>query len=328
MSMESSPDTTKPSPSDGLVFSIVTPTLNVERTIREAVESVLGQDDGTGRQDWEHLVLDGGSEDGTLQILSEYPHLRVISEKDDGLYDAMNRGARLARGQFLLFLQGDDWLLPGALEVFREAMRTSAGAEPDLLCGGAEAVLEDGSTKWSRSGGRDGEFSLENLVLGEPMVNAKVYGRGFFEALGGFSTEFRLASDREFLLRALARNPVVREVNAVVYRYRWHEGSRTMSEGNQLSTRLNEENTAVCERFLQKGVHSWRGVLRQWHRALTVQAAMVALEEFAVRRWFRAAGRGTRWSPFWILAFATEVLRCLPGFIGRGFRTRSRQWKK
>jgi glycosyltransferase involved in cell wall biosynthesis len=69
-------------------ISVVTPGFNSVTTIRDAIETVLRQD----YKEWEHIVMDGGSKDGTLEILKNYPHLNSVSEKDEGHYHAMNKG--------------------------------------------------------------------------------------------------------------------------------------------------------------------------------------------------------------------------------------------
>lgn len=92
-------------------ISIVTPSFNQGEYIAETIESVIAQD----YPNLEHIVMDGGSTDSTLEVLKRYPHLKVISEPDRGQSDAINKGFRLATGDIWGFLNSDDTLLPGAL---------------------------------------------------------------------------------------------------------------------------------------------------------------------------------------------------------------------
>ena len=85
-------------------LSIITPTLNRAHFLEEAIESVRAQD----FPDCEHLIVDGGSTDGTLEMLARHPHLRVVSEPDRGLYDALNKGLRLGSGEIVGLLNSDD----------------------------------------------------------------------------------------------------------------------------------------------------------------------------------------------------------------------------
>ena len=87
-------------------ISIITVTYNAEATIERTMESVAQQ---TYRE-FEHLVIDGASKDKTVEIAHRYPHATVISEPDKGLYDAMNKGLKMATGDFLCFLNAGDKL--------------------------------------------------------------------------------------------------------------------------------------------------------------------------------------------------------------------------
>ncbi len=91
-------------------ISIVTPCLNDARFIDDAIRSVLDQ----GYPNVEHIIIDGGSTDETLTILKRYPHLKWISEPDQGLTDALNKGLRRATGEIIGWLNSDDYYLPGA----------------------------------------------------------------------------------------------------------------------------------------------------------------------------------------------------------------------
>ena len=92
-------------------FSVITPCLNRVQLIGATIESVIAQD----YPNFEHWIIDGGSKDGTLDLLKRYRHLRVVSEVDRGVYDAMNKGIRLATGEIVVLLNSDDLLARGAL---------------------------------------------------------------------------------------------------------------------------------------------------------------------------------------------------------------------
>ena len=97
--------------SSGPKISIVTPTFNGMATLRETIESVLAQD----YKNWEHIVIDGGSTDGTVDLLRTYSHLQWVSEKDRGHYHAMNKGIERASGDVVAILNADDCYRPYAL---------------------------------------------------------------------------------------------------------------------------------------------------------------------------------------------------------------------
>ncbi|MDY0302375.1 MAG: glycosyltransferase [Candidatus Moranbacteria bacterium] len=93
-----------------LKISIITPSYNSGDFIERAIKSVLSQD----YKNWEHIVIDGGSNDNTIDILKKYKHLDWISEKDDGQADAMNKGFLKSKGDIIVYLNADDYFFPGA----------------------------------------------------------------------------------------------------------------------------------------------------------------------------------------------------------------------
>jgi glycosyltransferase involved in cell wall biosynthesis len=128
----------------GPKFTIVTASYNSIHTIRETIESVVSQD----FKDWEHWVIDGGSKDGTIDLVKEYPHIKWISERDGGLYEAMNKGIERASGEILLMLNSDDRLTPGALR--RVAESFEAHPEWDAAFGDIIYVDNDGNEIYRR----------------------------------------------------------------------------------------------------------------------------------------------------------------------------------
>ena len=118
-------------------ISVVTPCFNGISTIRETIESVRRQD----YPEWEHIVFDGGSTDGTVKLLQEYPHLLWTSEKDEGHYHAMNKGIERATGEVVAVLNADDCYRPGALRAVGEAF----AAHPDWDGLFGDVVFVDGT---------------------------------------------------------------------------------------------------------------------------------------------------------------------------------------
>jgi glycosyltransferase involved in cell wall biosynthesis len=308
----------KPEP----LFTIVTPTLNASGTVEEAISSVLAQG-----VPCEHLVMDGGSSDRTVEIASSFPQCTVHSGRDRGLYDAMNRGAFFARGEWLVFLQADDWLPEGALKAWHAAIEANPNAE--VITGSAEAVRQVGEgiveREWRKTDAHFKELTVENLALGEPMINARTIRKSLFKKVGPFDLAYSLASDRDFLLRLAIARPPSAAIEAMTYRYRWHEGSRTMNAGNSLSRRLTAENLAIARKHLADP--SWgaedKRALVEWHSRQSVQAAMCAIEAFDPLGFLRVIPAALRRNPAWLVAFAVEFVHGLAGWFGRGFRTRS-----
>ena len=94
-------------------ISVITPVLNGAKYIEQAIQSVLKQN----YIDFEHIIIDGGSTDGTIDILSKYPHLVWYSEIDSGQPQAMNKGFSIAKGEIIVYLNCDDYFESNALEI-------------------------------------------------------------------------------------------------------------------------------------------------------------------------------------------------------------------
>ena len=304
------------------LFTIITPTLNASSTLEDAICSAMGQG-----IECEHLIMDGCSSDRTLEIAHSFPHLTVHSGRDRGLYDAMNRGTFFARGEWLIFLQADDWLPEGALAAYTAAIGKNPTAE--ILTGSAEAVHQIGEnlweTRWQRTSEADKALTFENIALGEPMLNARAIRKSLFKKADPFDLAYSLASDRDFLLKLASLQPSAATVDTFTYRYRWHEGSRTMNTGNALSRRLTAENLAIARKHLSGPARTVKdkNALRAWHSRQSTQAALCAIEAFDPIGILRVIPQAISLDPLWPLDFAAEFARCFTGWVQRGFRTKS-----
>ena len=147
---------------------------------------------------YEFLVIDGGSTDDTLAHLrAQGPALRYVSEPDEGIYDAMNKGIRLTSGKFLYFLGAGDRLLPGVLEAVAAEIRKLPGqgqtSRPTLLYGNVD---------WSHySRPYDGHFNRSKLLRRNICHQAIFYQRSVFERLGFYNTKYPSLADWEFNIR-------------------------------------------------------------------------------------------------------------------------------
>lgn len=135
-----------------MLVSIITVCRNSERTIRNTIESVLGQT----YPEIEYIIVDGLSTDHTLDIVREYEEkfrekgytYRIISEKDNGIYDAMNKGIRAASGELVGMINSDDWYEPIAVETAAAAFLEE---QYDLFYADLNLLKEDGNVMVKRS---------------------------------------------------------------------------------------------------------------------------------------------------------------------------------
>jgi glycosyltransferase involved in cell wall biosynthesis len=187
--------------------TIIIPTLQAEKTLQRSVESVLEQQFG----DFEILIMDSLSRDRTLAIAGAYAEkddrLRVISEPDKGIYDAMNKGIEKARGQWILFLGSDDRLNDKDVLAF-------FAAQPDL---DSVDMVYGNVVSPSYKGVYDGPFSYPKL-LGRNMPHQAIfYKKSLFELIGGYTIHYRGHADWEFNIRCFSDDRVrIQYMNRIV----------------------------------------------------------------------------------------------------------------
>lgn len=178
-------------------ISVITVCFNAVNTIADTLVSVATQD----HPDIEHIVVDGASTDGTLEVVKHHgQHVaRVISEPDQGIYDAMNKGLGLATGDVIGFLNADDvYANNGVLERIAAIMEREG---LDALFGDAEFVSPDRPDQPLRRY-RSERFRPERIAWGwMPAHPALFLKRNVYERFGKFRTDYRIAGDFELVAR-------------------------------------------------------------------------------------------------------------------------------
>jgi|SRR5450830_105365 len=185
-------------------ISVITAVYNCQKTITQAIESVLSQ----SYPEVESVVIDGASTDGTLAILESFrPRLgKLISEKDRGIYDALNKGISEATGDVVGFLHSDD--LYQDAHVLEKVARAFEDPEVDAVYGDLVYVKHDDIKQVVRYW-RSGAFSQDALSNGWMPPHPTFYvRRSVYEKLGGFDTRYRIAADYDTVLRFLGANKI------------------------------------------------------------------------------------------------------------------------
>ena len=180
-------------------FSIVTATYNSEKTIRDTIESVLIQ----SLDDYEYLIIDGGSKDATITIVEEYVpkfggKMRYISEPDKGIYDAMNKGFKIAKGDILALINSDDFFYDSfALEKVADCfnLHKEVDAVYADLCYVSQYDKDKVVRKWVT--GEQRPFK-RGWLPAHPTFYVK---RSAYEKYGYFNLDYQLAADFELMLR-------------------------------------------------------------------------------------------------------------------------------
>ena len=184
------------------LFSIITICYNSARTIERTIKSVLAQT----FTDYEYIIVDGVSKDNTLEIVNQYKdafgdRIRIISEPDKGIYDAMNKGIRAAQGKIIGIVNSDDWLESDTLETANTAFKENDNCEDCLYCGGIKFVTEHN------------EIVEKPVNLNAFYKNAKYHlmvgirhpatfvPKQVYDKLGCFDSRMKISADRDFILR-------------------------------------------------------------------------------------------------------------------------------
>ncbi|MER8548327.1 glycosyltransferase [Mesorhizobium sp. M1169] len=185
-------------------FSIITAVLNREATLAEALESLAEQ----RYDDYEHIVQDGGSTDGTLRILNNYagPKQHLVSESDHGIYDALNRALARSTGDFIGLLHSDDRLAhPDVLLRVAQCFESSGA---DAVYGDLDYVSAMDTSRVIRRW-RSGEYHPSRLRRGwMPPHPALFLKRHVIEKWGGYDTTYRIAADYDSILRYFGKGNI------------------------------------------------------------------------------------------------------------------------
>lgn len=211
------------------LVSIITATYNSGIDLEKTILSVLVQ----SYENIEHIIVDGGSKDGTMEVLKKYSYnskVRWISESDEGISDAFNKGLLMAQGEYINFQgAGDCFATDDAIEKIMQGV----DKEKDLLiCGRIKRVTEVGELKYISTL----DFKKWKLLYKMGLPHQALFtNKIFFEKFGVFDLSCKYAMDYDLLLRAYAKFPEVILRDVVVSG--WKEGG--VGQGNTAAV-LNE----------------------------------------------------------------------------------------
>jgi glycosyltransferase involved in cell wall biosynthesis len=180
-------------------ISVITVCKNAKDTIKKTIDSILSQT----CPEYEIVVIDGGSDDGTLDILEQYgDKINLTSEPDNGIYDAMNKGLRKITGDIILFLNADDYL--SSEDVFQVvADKYQSNPELGILWGNVSLVSQDKKTFQEEK--YDYIKSSLDMACSNICHQAIFYKKELFEKYGYYDESFKVLADWDFNIRALVQ---------------------------------------------------------------------------------------------------------------------------
>ena len=253
-------------------ISIVTPCLNAAATIGRTLDSVASQ----GYPEVEHVVVDGGSTDGTLELLAQFPEVKVVSEPDEGLSDAVNKGIALASGELVGWLNADDWYLSGALAAVGDAADANPRAE--WFTGGCP-IVDGGGNEIRR-----GVTAYKNFLLGRysfPLYLSQNFiscpatftRASALEAVGPLRLDYSYSMDYDLFLRLARRgDPIILRRDLAVF---------VMAEGTKSMTGFDKQ---FSEHAAQARAHGEGHPLSVAANSVVSQLIIVAYRLFRVAR--------------------------------------------
>jgi glycosyltransferase involved in cell wall biosynthesis len=229
-------------------FTIITPNLNYAHFLSECLESVASQP-GVA---CEHLVLDGGSTDESLEVASQFPHATWISESDRGMSDAINKGFDRATGEWVMWLNADDKLKPDILASCLSILNRS---NADVVYGDWEFIEENGETlRKIRSPGWSQWVHIHHqCLIGSTATFLR--RRSTIEASFRLRTDFHYVMDGEFYARLAQAGRKFERMPLTISDFRLHEKNashRHLDPGRNLDSILRAEIQHVESRAIRR----------------------------------------------------------------------------
>jgi glycosyltransferase involved in cell wall biosynthesis len=284
-----------------VLVSVVTPSYQQGRFIERTLESVLGQHQPAGTI--EHIVMDGGSTDGTVEILERWrERISFASGPDDGQTAAVNAGLAMARGEILAYLNSDDVYREGAVAAALAAFERDPSA--DVVYGDADFI--DADDRFIRPYPTE-EWSLQRLALVCFLCQPAVFfRRRVFEQFGPLDATLHYCMDYEYWLRLGLRGARFLHIPVRLAGSRLHPEAKTLRSPKEAHTEIND----MLEKHIGKIPDSWcsnyayavldgRGLARSTRRDYLARVALLAV------------GAAFRWNGF----PSMSLLRTLTGSL-------------
>ena len=189
---------------EAIKISIITPCFNSAKTIQDTLNSVLAQ----GYENLEHIIVDGKSTDGTLDIVNEYKEkapyeVKIISEKDNGIYDAMNKGIRMATGELVGIINSDDWYEPDAIE---KTLRTFQHQKYEIVYGMVR-IYQDEKI-------REFQFFSHEFMLQHMICHPSCFvTRAVYDDFGLFDLKYKSSADYDWMLKRFSEGKTTFSTN-------------------------------------------------------------------------------------------------------------------
>jgi glycosyltransferase involved in cell wall biosynthesis len=228
------------------MISVITPSFNCGAYIRECIDSVLAQN----YENFEHIIIDGGSKDETVEILKQYPHLRWISEPDKGEAEALNKALQMVRGDITGWLNADDFYLEGVFHRIAQELDPQHGRH--VVYGRTNMIDEEGQLLWEK---RSTPLVTLPFLLRwwdasrHPHQPSIFYSKELITDIGPFNPELCSSIDYDYWLR-------------IILKYQFHYVDQTFASARFRTNSKSYTNSYPAQ------IQSHRKVSLPYHRYL------------------------------------------------------------
>ena len=243
-----------------MLITIVTCSYNSERTIERTIKSILAQN----FDNYEYLIIDGKSSDRTLEIIKQYEPLfkgkmRWISEKDHGIYDAMNKGITLSKGDYIWLVNSDDYLESNAMEIVADRIQKK---QPDIICGSIEYFSENSDNRYVfkyTPQESENEYRKKRMGIVHP---ATIVARQIYDKYGLYDSRFYISADMDWFLRIRENNIPIDFIDIKLSNM---SDGGISSQSNNVKKRIHDWNILFTKHTKNK-IEYWRFMI---HRIVT-----------------------------------------------------------
>lgn len=227
-------------------ISIITVCLNSEKTIEQTIQSVVKQKD----DEIEYIIVDGNSTDRTLEIIDKYKKdiSVIVSEPDNGIYDAMNKGIFLASGEIIGIINSDDWYEPGVFKIVKACFQKS---NVEVVYGNMNLIYENGKLETLIPS------DIEKIRYEMEVPHSTVFVRKeIYKKYGVFQLDYKIAADYELILRLYTKRVKFSYENKIFANFRLGGIS------NQQGEECERETLLIAEKYLPYAPLNKRKYLR------------------------------------------------------------------
>jgi glycosyltransferase involved in cell wall biosynthesis len=288
-------ETTNPLPKITLIIGV----LNMQKYLAATLDSVIQQQ----YANLELIVMDGGSTDGTLDVIQQYAsHITLWkSGPDKGHADACNKAIELATGDYIALLNADDILAPGLLDKVAQTARSYPSTK--MITCGVDIISKDNTGKETLlqriTAPSQLQVTLKNMLFALPVINARFIHRDIYRQFGGFQAthpdgSYNLSNDRDFLVKLALAGIQSVIIDEPLYIYLSHAESLTFSNKNHVKTHLEHLRLAQKFLILPQLTPAQTRLVKHWYLQESVFLALIHLSKFRIKDFISTARNGIK----------------------------------